>query len=82
MPNHIQRTLDCGQCTINCGVNLSERYHPFNTLRPRLNAQQISDKNFKCILLNENKWISIKISLELALKGPINNSIGSDNGII
>ena len=28
---------------------------------------------FKCILLNENVWSSIKISLKFVRKGPINN---------
>ena len=31
------------------------------------------DDIFKCILLNENVWISIKISLKFVPKGPINN---------
>ena len=28
---------------------------------------------FKCIFLNENVWVSIKISLKFVPKGPINN---------
>ena len=28
---------------------------------------------FKCIFLNENVWISIKISLKIVSKGPIKN---------
>ena len=31
------------------------------------------DDIFKCIFLNENAWISIKISLKIVPKGPINN---------
>ena len=31
------------------------------------------DDIFKCIFLNENIYISIKISLKFAPKGPINN---------
>ena len=31
-----------------------------------------ADDNFKCILLNENVWIAIKISLKFLPKGPIN----------
>ena len=31
------------------------------------------DAIFKCIFLNENVWIPIKISLKLVPKGPINN---------
>ena len=41
-----------------------------NTLRPRQND---ADDIFKCIFLNENIWISIKISLKFVPKGPINN---------
>ena len=40
-----------------------------NTLRPRQNIPHFADDIFKCILLNENLWISIKISLN----GEINN---------
>ena len=45
----------------------------FNTLRPRQNGRHFADDTFKLIFLNENVWISIKISLEFAPKGPINN---------
>ena len=31
------------------------------------------DDIFKCIFLNENVWIVIKISLKFVLKGPMNN---------
>ena len=44
-----------------------------NTLRPRQNGHQFPDGSFKCIFLNENVSISIKISLKFAPKGPINN---------
>ena len=44
-----------------------------NTLRPRQNGPHFADYIFKCIILNENVWISIKISLKFAPKGPINN---------
>ena len=40
---------------------------------------------FKCIFLNGNVWISIKISLKFVPMCPINNkysSIGSDNGLV
>ena len=53
-----------------------------NTLRPRQNGRRFADDTFKCIFLNENVRISIKISLKFIPKGPINNySIGSDNGL-
>ena len=44
-----------------------------NTLRPRQHGCHFPDDIFKCIFLNENVWISIKISLEFVPKGPINN---------
>ena len=45
-----------------------------NTLRPRRNEQYFADDIFKCIFINENVWISIKISLNFIAKGPINNT--------
>ena len=44
-----------------------------NTLRPRLNGRYIADDIFKCIFLNKNVWIPIKISLKFVPHGPINN---------
>ena len=43
------------------------------TLRPRRNKIHFAGYIFKCILLHENVWISIKISLKFIAKGPINN---------
>ena len=45
----------------------------FNTLRPRQNGHHFPDDVFKCIFLNQNVLISIKISLKFVPKGPINN---------
>ena len=44
-----------------------------DSLRPRQNGRHIADDIFKCIFLNENVWILIKISLKFVPKGPINN---------
>ena len=44
-----------------------------NTLRPRQNGRRFTDDVFKCIFLNENVWISLKISLTCVPKVPINN---------
>ena len=44
-----------------------------NPLRPRQNGRHFADAIFKCIFLNENVWIPIKISLKFVPKGPINN---------
>ena len=43
-----------------------------NSLRPRQNGRHFPDDIFKCNLLNENVWISIKISLKFVPKDPIN----------
>ena len=45
----------------------------FNTLRPRPNGRHFADDTFKCIFLNEDIRISIKISLKFVPNGPINN---------
>ena len=44
-----------------------------NTLRPRQNGRHFADDIFKCIFLNENVSIAIKISLKFVPKGPISN---------
>ena len=38
---------------------------PINTLRPRQNGRYFPDDIFKGMFLNENDWISIKISMKL-----------------
>ena len=42
-------------------------------LRRRQNGQLFADAIFKCIFLNKNVWIPIKLSLKFVSKGPINN---------
>ena len=48
-------------------------FNMVNTLRPRQNGRHFTDGIFKCIFLNENAWILIKISMKFVPKGPINN---------
>ena len=43
-----------------------------NTLTPRHNGRHFADDIFKCIFLNENDWIPIKIPLKFVPKGSIN----------
>ena len=43
-----------------------------NQLRPKQNGRKFTNDIFRCIFLNENIWISIKISLRFVSKGPIN----------
>ena len=45
----------------------------YHVLRPRQNGRHFADDIFKCIFMNENIWIQIKISLKFIPKGPINN---------
>ena len=45
----------------------------FNTLRPRQNGRHSADDILKCIFLNENVWILIKISLKFVPRDPSNN---------
>ena len=47
--------------------------HWVNTLRQRQNGRHLPDDIFKCIFLNENVWISHKISLKFVPRVPINN---------
>ena len=44
-----------------------------NTSRPRQNGRHFPDDIFKYIFLNENVWISLKVSLKFVPKIPINN---------
>ena len=44
-----------------------------NTLRMEENGRHFADVIFKCIFLNENIWISLRISLKFVPKGPFNN---------
>ena len=44
-----------------------------NTLRPRQNVCHFAYDTLKCIFLNENVWIYIKISLKFVPAGPVNN---------
>ena len=43
----------------------------FKTLGPWQNGRHFPDDIFKCICLNENVWISLKISAKLVVKVPI-----------
>ena len=56
-----------------CHIKLHNTRTSVNTLRPRQNGRHFADDIFKCMFLNENVWIPIKISLKFVPKGPINN---------
>ena len=57
--------------TKTCLMKINERYKrqntEVNTLRPRQDGHHFPDDIFKCIFLNENLYISIKISLKYFL---------------
>ena len=44
-----------------------------NSLRPRQNRRHFADDIFKCFFLNENEWISLRISPKFVPKVRINN---------
>ena len=54
-----------------CGSNMAHKM--FNTLRPRQNGRHFADDIFKCISLNENIWIELKISLKFVPEVWISN---------
>ena len=55
-------------CVQNCAIALT-----INILRPRENGRHFPDDILKCIFVNENVWISIKIPLTFVPNGPIDN---------
>ena len=48
-------------------------HNQWNLLRPRQNGRHFADGISKYIFLNENIWISMKITLKFVLKGPVND---------
>ena len=57
-----------------CALYSPSKCMHFITLRPRhTNGRHFADDIFKCIFLNENNLIPIKISLKFVSKGQINN---------
>ena len=58
------------------------RWYIINTFRRRQNCRDLADDMFKCIFLNENIWIAIKISLKIDPNGPFNNIPALDQLII
>ena len=58
------------------GLNVSYIYryiYIYDTLRPRQNGPHFPNGKFKCIFLNENAWISIRISLKFIPQFPTDN---------
>ena len=57
--------------TVRASWFVTERW-VVNTLRPRQDDRHFPDDIFKRIFLNENVWVSLKISLKFVPKVPIN----------
>ena len=62
-----------GQLGPNLLTEITSICTSINTLKPRQDGRHFADDIFKCIFLNENVWIPIKISLKFVPKGPFNN---------
>ena len=66
----------CSSNYMGCGYKNRKKqalfYYSINSLRPRPNRRHFAEDIFKWIFLNENVWISVKISLKCVPKGPIN----------
>ena len=58
---------------MNCETNTFLNFFIFNTIRLRQNGGQLPDDIFKCIFLNENVRILLKLSLKFVLEVRINN---------
>ena len=59
--------------SVNGSLSFAANNNVLNSLRPRRNRRHFADDIFKCILLNENEWISLRISLKFVPKVRINN---------
>ena len=66
--NEIQHSKVYSRRSCSWGVNVGS----VNTLGLRQNGRHFPGNIFKCIFLNENVKISIKISMQFVPKGPIN----------
>ena len=64
MPIKILNLESCVDC-----VDVSD----INSLRPRRNRHHFTENIFKCLFLNKNEWIPLRISLKFVLKVRINN---------
>ena len=53
-----------------------------NSSTPGQNGRQFADDIFKCVFMNEKFCILIQVSLKSVLKGPIDNTIVSGNGLV
>ena len=73
LTNLYRRIIPCKRYITFDTSKYDDELKELNTLRPRQNGRLFTDDIFKCVLLNENAWISIKISLKFVPKGLTNN---------
>ena len=76
---HPRRGKKTAKHKLNCRVSndshitLHSASNTLNISRPKRSRRYFVDDIFKCIFLNENAWILIKISLKFVPTGSINN---------
>ena len=68
--NGLLQRLELGQ---HGGYSNSSSSNGRQHIEAETKRRHFADDIFKCIFLNENGWIPIKISLKFVPKGPINN---------
>ena len=73
-----RRFIPVIECTQN-PVDIYDEH--INTLRPRRYGRHVTDDILQCIILNDDVWITIKISPNLVPWGPIDNN-RSDNNLV
>ena len=61
------------ETNVNAQSMTTSRFCKINSLRPTPNRRRFADDIFKCILENENEWISPRISLKFVPKFRISN---------
>ena len=71
MPCHESDCLSI--CPYYCSNSLLPLRSDLNILRPRPNEPHFADNTFRCILLNDNEFILLQISLKFIPKVRINN---------
>ena len=69
----VSHRTDNVSCSVLDGMKICKTKTIFNTLRPRQNGRYFADDIFKCIFLNGNACISLKISLKFVPKVRIDN---------
>ena len=74
---NVSRFVEASFCEVEKSAFLTyilfQLFVKVNTLRLRENGRHFAEDIFKCIFVNENLWIPIKISPKFVPKGPINN---------